>query len=170
VNLWNAFIWDKVTKYSDTGRIMLVIEDIRPFSSKLTMQTIGTCKFIGEVSYRAKNAPGVILEYVTRYDVKSWVINYFPEVAIPKLEKKIADKDRRLQAQGKRGLRNKDGTLRKPSFRDVDDRIVQAAMVSKWDITDTGPGKRNKYGLSKHSWQALAAGCCFLSKQQPFLL
>jgi hypothetical protein len=165
VNLWNAFVWDRVTKYSDTGKVIVVIEDIRPYSGKLTMQVIGTCKFIGELNYRAINAFNVKIEYLTRYDVKSWIINTFNSLVFPLLEKRIADKDRRLQVKGKKGLRNKDGSLRKPSFRDVNDRIVQAAMVFRYNFTDTGPGKRNKCGLSKHSWQALAVGCCFLDKQ-----
>lgn len=164
VNLWNAFVWDKVTKYSQLGRVMVVVEDIRPYSTKLTMQTIGTCKFIGEVSYRAVIAHNVKIEYVSRFDVKKWVFDAFPDICLSRINKKIAYRDALFRGKGRKGLRNKDGSLRKPSFTYVDDRIVQAAMVSLWKIPDIGPGKRNKYGLSKHSWQALAAGCCFLAK------
>lgn len=166
----NEFVWDKVMNYSDNGKITIVVEDIRPFSTKLTMQTIGTCKFIGELNYRAVMAPDAKLEYLTRFDVKDWVFRAFPEIAIPAIERKILTKHARLVAKGAKGLINKDGFMRKPSFVNVDDKIVRSAMAHFWKISDFGKGRRPKNGLMSHSWQALGVLSCYLAKQQAFLL
>jgi hypothetical protein len=53
----------------------------------------------------------------------------------------------------------KDGRIwkaRKPSHNYVDDRIIITCMKVMWGIETPKPGKRNKIGISKHAWQALA--------------
>jgi hypothetical protein len=115
-------------------------------------------------------APNAKLEYLTRFDVKHWVFNAFPEIAIPAIEGKILAKHKRLVGKGAKGLINKDGSLRKPSFTNVDDKIVRAAMANFWKVSDFGRGKRPQNGLMSHSWQALGVLSCYLAKQQAFLL
>lgn len=166
LNLWNAFVWDKVREFSDNGNVVLIVEDIKPYSLRLTPAVIGTCKFIGEVCYRAGINPRVTLELISRYDVKRWVFDAFPEICLPRIEAKIAYRDKWMKSKGRRGLTNKDGTLRKPSFVFVDDRIVQAAMAFYWKVDKPKPGKKNPSGLKSHNWQALACGTCFWVKYQ----
>jgi hypothetical protein len=97
------------------------------------------------------------------------VFRAFPEVAIPAIERKILTKDARLRAEGKPGLKNKDGSMRKPSFTNVDDKIVRASMAQFWKVSDFGKGKRPKNGLMSHSWQALGVLSCYMAKLQAFL-
>jgi hypothetical protein len=142
--------------------IVAVIEDIRPYASKLTMQIIDTCKYIGELRYRLDEA-NIASEWPPRSAIKKWVFDSFPTVCIPRIEAKILYQDGRNIKQGKKGLRTKDGELRKPSFHYVDDRIVVAAMKEHWGIETPKPGKTNKYKISAHGWQALAAGTHYLT-------
>jgi hypothetical protein len=156
--------------FCEHGAVLVAVEDIRPYSGKLTMQVIGTCKFIGEISHRANTGLKTYLELITRYDVKKWVFDAFPEICLPRLEKKIAYRDGWMKSKGRKGLTNKDGNLRKPSFIFVDDRIVQAAMASYWKIEKPKPGKTNPTGLKTHSWQALAVATCFMIKSREILV
>jgi hypothetical protein len=65
---------------------------------------------------------------------------------------------------GKRRYVNQGGTIRKASFHWVDDRVVIAVMKKFWNIPTPKPGKKNIYGFSEDSWQALACGTYFLDK------
>jgi hypothetical protein len=142
--------------------VVAIIEDIRPYAAKLTMQIIETCKYIGELRYRLNEA-NIASEWPPRSVIKKWVFDNFAAVCIPRIEAKILYQDGRNVKLGKKGLRTKDGELRKPSFHYVDDRIVIAAMKEHWNIETPKPGKTNKYKISAHGWQALAAGTHYLS-------
>lgn len=156
----------KFIKNNTTGipndQIVAVIEDIRPYAAKLTMQIIETCKYIGELRYRLNEA-NIASEWPPRSVIKKWIFDSFPAICIPRIEAKILYQDGRNVKLGKKGLRTKDGELRKPSFHYVDDRIVIAAMKEHWNIETPKPGKTNKYKISAHGWQALAAGTHYLS-------
>lgn len=141
----------------------VIIEDIYPYSVPLKPEIIDTCKFIGEISYRFRHIKGVHVEFIPRNTVKKWTFDSFPEVAIPRIEKKIAYLDAYRIKKGKKGLRTKTGELRKPSFQFVDDRIIIASLKELYSIPDPKPGKSNLYGLKAHSWQALAAVSCFVA-------
>lgn len=144
----------------------IVIEDVYPYSTLLKPQIITTCKFIGVLAYRLGKIKGVSLAFVARNSVKKWVFDTFPSIVTPRINKKINYLDGWRVGKGKRGLRNKDGELRKASFQFVDDRVVIAALKELYIIPDPKPGKSNKFGLKAHSWQALAVASQFIYKQQ----
>lgn len=164
-NLENAKVMNFIedhTKGVPIDEIVAVIEDIRPYAAKLTMQIIDTCKYIGELRYRL-NGANIASEWFPRSVIKKWVFDSFPVVCTPRIEAKMLYQDGRNIKQGKKGLRTKEGELRKPSFHYVDDRIVIAAMKERWDIETPKPGKTNKYKISAHGWQALAVGTYYIS-------
>lgn len=140
----------KATKKEHKDLVVLV-EDIKPYSISLTQSTIDTCKFIGRVCFFME-AGRVTHELITRHQVKKWVYDQFPTVVLERICKKIEYKNKR----------NNDGKLRKPSYVYIDDRIVIAAMKDLWKIETPKPGKRNSLGLTSHSWQALAVASVWL--------
>lgn len=163
-NLDNSHVMNFIGKHTaDTpyNEIVAVIEDIRPYAAKLTMQVIDTCKYIGELRYRL-NETNIPSEWFPRSTIKKWVFDSFPGVCTPRIEAKMIYQDSRNIKLGKKGLRTKEGELRKPSFHYVDDRIVIAAMKERWSIETPKPGKTNKYRISAHGWQALAVGTYYL--------
>jgi hypothetical protein len=125
-------------------QIQIVVEDIRPYSLKLSPQIIETCKFLGEMRYRLKEA-GLSVEWIPRNSVKKWVFDTFPQICNTRIAKKIE----------KKGGFSKSGVKLSPTFVYVDDRIVLAAMKERWNIETPKPGKRNSLGITEHSWQAL---------------
>lgn len=127
--------------------VTVVIEDIRPYSLRLTPQVIDTCKWIGEAVFRLKSGSNAIVELIHRNQVKKWCFDTFPEVCVPIIEKKIE----------KKGYKNKEtGEFRKPSFVFVDDKIVTNCMKILHKIPLPPKGKGYQYGLKDHSFQALA--------------
>jgi hypothetical protein len=140
----------------------LIIEDIRPYSLQLNPQVIETCKFIGELKYRAKVELNIEYDLKSRNEVKQWVYDNHTDLCNPRIEEKIMKMHIRKERDGKKGLRNANGEMRKPSFAFVDDRIIVAAMKEQWGIPTPKPGKTSMYGLSTHSWQALALATTLL--------
>lgn len=161
-NINNEHLVDEIKKHYVKYTSNVVIEDIRPYGLKMSNDVINTCKWIGELSYRLKSEMEAKVEYVTRGSVKKWVFEHFATLCIERINKKIAYLDGYGERKGKKRYRTKEGLLKKPSFHWVDDRIVIAAMKELWKIPTPTPGRKNIYGLSEHSWQALAAGSCFL--------
>ena len=159
-NLRNDYdLYDIITNYSLHSDLTIVIEDIKPYSLKLTPDVIETCKFIGELNYRLKVASGFKVVMVSRYDIKKWVYDTFPLVCEPlidlKIEKKmysaclLADRSEiRVDTRG----RNK----RKASFIYVDDKIVTESMKHLYGLEKPKSGKGYKFGLRTHAFQALA--------------
>jgi hypothetical protein len=143
-------------------KIMVLIEDIRPFKMGMAMQTIETSKFIGELKYRLKNELSVDYLLIPRFEVKRWVFESFPGIVQEKIEKKIAYLDDIGERSGRKRYRKKSGELYKPTMHYVDDRIVISALKDYWKIPTPKPGKSNLFGLKSHSWQALALGTCYL--------
>lgn len=140
----------KSTKKEEPDVIVLV-EDIKPYSVSLTQSTIDTCKFIGRVCFFME-AGRVKYELITRHQVKRYVYDWFPTIVLERICKKIEYKNKR----------NNDGKLRKPSYVYVDDRIVIAAMKDLWKIETPKPGKRNSLGITAHAWQALGVASTWL--------
>lgn len=141
----------KATKKDDDAGVIVLVEDIKPYSISLTQATIDTCKFIGRVCFFME-AGRVKHELITRHQVKRWVYDQFPTVVLERICRKIEYKNKR----------NNDGKLRKPSYVYVDDRIVIAAMKDLWKIETPKPGKRNSLGITGHAWQALAVASVWL--------
>jgi hypothetical protein len=151
----------------------VVIEDIKPYDGKFSLQAIETCKYIGVLQYLLKRAR-IRSQTVSRGEVREWVFETYPYIAIPRIEKKILyahERAMKLNAENEkagkrkrvRGYMNQDGTMRKPSYVWVDDRIVIACMKLRWDIETPLPGKQNRLGISQHAWQALAIATYWLS-------
>ena len=152
-NLRNEYcFYDKVTNFSIHPNLTVVIEDLKPYSLRLTPQVISTAKFIGECLYRLKNEAGMNVTLVSRNEVKKWVFDTFPEVCLPIIEKAI----------GKKGyITRSTGEPRKPSFVFVNDKIVTESMKVLYKIPLPKSGKGYQHGLQSHSWQALGLASFF---------
>lgn len=150
-------VYRTILKLSKGEPITIVIEDIKPYSLRLTPQVIDTCKIIGELAYRFNTCKTVIsVNLVARNSVKKWIFDTCPDVCNLRIEKKMNTIHRNKIKQGKKGLIKADGEMRQASFHFVDDRTVIAALKSIFNIPTPKPGKPNIFGLVDHSWQALA--------------
>lgn len=146
-------ILSNILKYYIKDSTIVLIEDLQPFLGRFSQNVIDTAKQIGELKYRLKKKRIDCL-LIKRSEIKKFVFDYFPDIVLPKIEKKISRK----------GLILKDGSPRKPHFVWVSDPIIEVAMRTYWKVEK--PWKRNKYGLLTHSWQALALITCnVLSKE-----
>ncbi len=143
-NVINDFLFDRIQAEIRPGTVV-VIEDVAPYSGRLKPQVIETCKFIGELVYRLKTA-GIQHELHPRSAVKKWLFDSCPAIVIPRIEAKIL----------KKGRLTKSGEPFKPTFIWVDDRIVIAGLKELWGIETPKPGKKNRFGITKHAWSALA--------------
>lgn len=161
-NIDNSLLLPKIKEYYVKYNCFIVVEDVVPYRQHLSKSLIWTCKAIGELNYRLKTELSVDAQYFSRGKIKKWIFDQFNDVSVGRIEKKIAYLDSYGEKNGKRRQINKDGQLRKASFHWIDDRVVIAAMKELWKIPTPKPGKSNIYGYSKHSWQALAVGSCFL--------
>ena len=155
-------VYHRILTLSGANTFTVVIEDIFPFSMRLTPQVIETCKIIGELTFRFKECMHAEVHLVARNTIKKWIFDTVPEECIPRIEKKILYKHTRNLAKGLKGLTKIDGEMRQPSFQWVDDRIVIAALKCMHNIPTPKPGKSNIYGLksTSHAWQSLAV-CSF---------
>lgn len=162
-------VYRRILSLCGANTVTVVIEDVFPYSNRLTPDIIETCKLIGELTYRFKKCKQVSsVHLVPRNSVKKWVFDTFPDVATPRIEKKIAAKHKRNIANGKKGLIKLDGEMRKPSFNWVDDRIVKSAVKELFNIPTPKPGKSNIYGIERdsHVWQALATAAFHLYRTE----
>lgn len=164
-NLQNDYaLFDKVTTFSVHSKLTIVIEDLKPYTLRLTPQVIDTAKFIGICVDRLKNHAGLNIELISRYEVKRWVFDTFPEVCLPIIDKK---NDKKVfdacDIKTKEIVRidDKGRTKRKSSFISVDDKVVTECMKYYFNIKQPKARQRYEYGLQTHSWQALATALCF---------
>lgn len=155
-------VYDKILSLSGGNPFVVVIEDVYPYSMRLTPQIIATCKVIGELGFRFSTCPlASEVVFKPRNSVKKWVFDTAPDVVLPRIEKKMMALHARKLKLGLRGLIKKDGEMRTPSFHYVDDRTVIAALKSIYGIPTPKPGKSNIHGLVDHSWQALAVASLY---------
>jgi hypothetical protein len=161
-NANNVGLFDQIVNWC-TGDYVVIIEDLKPYSVPLRQQTIDTAKFIGVLQWRLEQA-GIKPQMASRSEVKTWAFNRFPGVCVAEVEKKIAKKASFPACDVKSReeiMVKKDGKTWKaikPSHVYVDDRILITCMKVMWAIENPKPGKSNRYGVSRHSWQALALG------------
>lgn len=171
-NVEPHLVYHRIMSLCGADKINIVIEDVYPYSNRLTPDIIATCKLIGRLQEKFENTSSVYcIDSVPRNSIKKWIFDTVPEECLPRIEKKIADKHnaiikkwQKLVEEGKadatkkpKGFINNDGTMRTPSFNWVDDRIVIAALKKVHNIPTPKPGKQNVFGLREHNWQALAA-------------
>jgi hypothetical protein len=142
--------WIRITNLMLISNLMVAVEDIKPYSLPLNPNVIETCKWIGEAVYRLKTSVGCRVEMVSRFQVKKWCFDTFPDICIPLINTKIE----KGVLKGK--YIKKDGENRSASFHFVDDRIVTACMTNLWKIEKGKQGRKTPFGLKLHSFQALA--------------
>jgi len=144
-NADNVKVFDFIKSLTGVdNKVRVIVEDIMPYLSKLSPQTIETCKYMGELRYRLKTAR-ISHYFVPRSTIKKWVFDTYPEIAIPLVDARIA----------KKGRTTKSGELWKASNIYVNDSIVTACMRAEWDIP-AKVFKANRFKISQHAWQALA--------------
>ncbi|HRP33520.1 MAG TPA: hypothetical protein PKV73_16605, partial [Agriterribacter sp.] len=158
-NLEHPNFYRKISYFLTLG-CKIAIEDLKPYSVRLTPQVIDTAKFIGECVYRLRIDCGATVEMVNRSAVKKWVFDTFPEICVPLIMKKIAKKGQRIASTGE---------FRRPSFVYVDDKIIVEAMKFHYKIPKPPPGNGYMYGLKEHSWQALALASLYYSGCHKFV-
>jgi hypothetical protein len=161
-NTNNEEIFDLIKQYNNKSyRLRVVIEDVAAYSMQISPQIIKVCKWIGEMEYRLKTAR-IAFKMIYRSQVKTWVFNNYPDVAIPMIEDKIA----------KKGSVRMDGSSVKPSHVYVDDRIIKKAMEVEWSVEYQRVGRKINatYGLREHSWQALGLGTMYLKAGNEYFL
>jgi hypothetical protein len=159
-------VYRRILSLCGDNPFKIAIEDVYPYSMRLTPEIIDTCKVIGELAYRFRKCKQCeLLSLVPRNTIKKWIFDTFPEVCIPRIEKKMALLHARKVREGKRGLMKKDGTMFLPSFQYVDDRIVKESIKTLFNIPTPKPGKPSILGITRdaHAWQALAVAAFFIS-------
>jgi hypothetical protein len=158
----NSNIMNLISKFIGRSRVKIIFEDIaNQYSVRFGPDTINTCKVIGYLQAKFEVYDQIEPIGISRDIVRKWVFDTFQDIAIPRIEKKIAYLDDYGAKNDRKRYRKQDGELRKPSHVFVDDRIVTASMKELYSIPTPKPGKANKYGLKSHSWQALAVLSCF---------
>lgn len=153
--------WCNITNFLDHQNLMVVIEDIKPYSMTLMPQVIQTSKFIGELLYRLKILDVANVKLITRWDVKKWCFENYPDICLPEIKKKMARKKKKDDSYD---------ADRTPTAVYVDDKMVKKCMVAEYKIPVPKPGDGYKYGLQDDSWQALGLVTCFRSTRQKEVL
>ena len=142
-------------------KLIVVIEDVRPYNMRITNGIIDTIKFIGETEWRLKLIDCKV-ELIPRWQVKQWVYLQFKAIVAPLIKKKI---DYRYERK-KKQYEDKDWAEPKKSIENfvwIDDRMIVASMRKHWDIPLVRKvGEVTMYNLRDHSWQALALVSFFL--------
>jgi hypothetical protein len=157
-----------IRPYHVTGnKLRVVIEDIRPYAVKLSPQVLQTIKYIGELEYRLKTAR-ISYKSIPRSTVKEWAFNRYESLLLQPIVDKMLKRHRKLIAEGRKGLITREGRMRVPSFVWLDDRLITACMRYQWEIPFE-KGRSNRYGLSEHSWQALALGTYWLDTKLHYI-
>ncbi len=153
-NVSSDLFYSKITEFLIHRDFVVVIEDLRPYTTRLTQQVIDTAKFIGEAVYRLKCEVGARIELIPRNEVKKWAFDKFPEICLPIIDKRI----------DRKGYVSANGENRKASFVFVDDKVMTECMKSLYKIPLPKAGKGYLHGLQKHSWQALACASCYCGR------
>lgn len=152
-------LWSKITLFLIETNCTVVIEDIKPYSMRLTTQVLDTAKWIGMAVYRLQTTCNAKIELVSRNEIKKWVFDRFNQTILPLVDKRM-DKKLFMACDVRTKeivfVDNYNRPKRKASFVYVNDRCVTEAMKELYGIPKPEPGKGYKYGLMEHSWQALA--------------
>lgn len=164
-NLPNEALLEMIKVLSADGKIVAVIEDIVPYTLRLTPQIIDTCKFIGQICWRLTGADFIeSVHMAARSSVRKWIFDTCQDIVLPRVKKRMEAINKRKLLKGERGLIKNDGCMREASFNYTDDRMIIAALKHLYDIPTPKPGKPNIHGLHDHSWQALATAAYYQSK------
>ena len=167
INISNDLLIDFISEYFSYGdKLLVIIEDMRPYNMRINDNVINTIKFIGQIEWRLSDLH-VAYALHPRWEIKQWVFNNYPAMCGEEVTKKI-DYAARREAS-KKGVEDS-GKRRSPSFVYVDDRIVEKAVKLWWGITKPKVGQKSPYGLSTHSWQGLAMATFYIASKEPSFL
>lgn len=152
----------------DPTHPLVLIEDVKPYSSPLKQSIIDTIKWIGVLEYRLKELR-IDSRSIPRSEVRAWIFERFPDICRPRIEAKIKKKgffacDRITRQLIQVTREGKPWKPRMVSHIYVDDRVVVPCMKEYWQIETPKPGKTNRLGISKHAWQALALGTMYIER------
>lgn len=159
-NTDSGSFYSKITNFLIHRDFIVVFEDLRPYTTRLTMQVIDTAKFIGEAVYVLKSQISAPVKLIPRSEVKKWCFDTFPEICLPIINEIIE----------KKGYKGKDGEYRKSSFVFCNDTVIKKCMINYYRISKPERGYGYDYGLKEHSWQALALATCFCNKPLPEII
>lgn len=155
-NVTNEFLFTLIDEYTilnqDANNLTVVYEDIRPYEGRMNMRTINTIKMIGRLEYVLKQRR-LMFKGISRNEVKAFAFNKYCAELIPEIDKIILRKKKIT----------KQGVPYKASFHYINDRLVEKAMKLHWNIPTPKPGRKSLYGLSTHSWAALAVVSCYMN-------
>jgi len=152
-------LWSKISGFLIHPNILVAVEDIKPYSMRLTPAVIDTCKLIGEIVYRLKNEAGVEIRMVTRSEVKKWVFDSFTELCVERIKRKMDKKmfpACSLETKQEVYVDAFGRSKRKENFTQIDDNIVTNAMRVLYNIEPSKRGQKSKNSIKSHAWQALA--------------
>lgn len=168
-NLPNQFVIPKIRELIQNVDYSVLIEDVRPYGTRLTQQLLDTSKFIGELCYRLIGLK-VVPELTPRWEVKKWVFDTYNSDVLPYIQNKILAEHKKRVKKHNEDPKEKEKYAKPvptPSWVWVDDRAVILAMKRMWHIPTPKPGKTNQYGINSHSWQALALLSMHITQKSP---
>jgi hypothetical protein len=141
-------------------KLIVAVEDMRPYNMRITDGVIQTIKFIGQMEWRLKEA-GITYDLIPRWQVKQWVFLQYRTIVEPLIDRKIELAAQRKIKEGKKP-RNASA-----SFVYVDDRMVSAAMREFWKIEKVKKVGQEAF-LKDHAWSALAVASLHIVSNMPF--
>ncbi len=155
-NLANNVLLDQIAALSEAPNVFVAIESLSAYAGRTKPQIIDTAMWIGELRHRIRSEIFLEPVLIPRNSVKYWIYNTCPEICEPRVRKTMERSDKKRIKDGKKGLRNELGEMRKPSFNYVGDRDIIAAVKSILQLPKGRVGQKNIFGLKDDSWQALA--------------
>lgn len=155
----NAEVFGLVRRLAGSGRVVVVMEDLRAYRGAMRGALLITAKWMGQWEWRFGVERFVAeVHLIPRNTVKAWLFRECPEVCIPRIQVRIDS----LGPVVDLDKQHEPGRPRRVSFHYVDDRIVIAAVKSLCGIPTPKPGHANIFGLTAHSYQALAVALCWM--------
>lgn len=139
-------------------KLKVLVEDLAPYSMQLTPDVLKTAKVLGMIEYKLKVAR-ISYTLVTRSKIKEWVYSEYKSLLEPLVKEKVV---KRMKKKNLPTI-NKDGSEKKGSFAWLDDRLIEIAMRKEWDVP-AQRGKKNRFALKAHSFQALALATLFIKE------
>lgn len=168
-NIENKFVFAFIrTEAESSEKVIVIIEDIKPYRMQITNGIIQTIKFLGEMEYRLNQA-AIAFKLVARWEVKKWVYNKYTRIVDKEIKKNIIRFEALEKKKAEEANKDYEPKNRTPTFVYVDDRIVIKAMRLFWKIENVkGWGKKGKFNLKDHSWQALGVCTAFMAGDKTF--
>jgi hypothetical protein len=157
----NSHVFDFILNAGEgCDKLIIAIEDMRPYNMRITDGVIQTIKFIGQIEWRLREA-GITYDLIPRWQVKQWVFLQYRLIIEPLIDRKIELAAKRKIKAGEKP-RNASA-----SFIYVDDRMVSTAMREFWKIEKVKRVGQEAF-LKDHAWSALAVASLHIVSNMPF--